>query len=112
MKLPEVLQVEKETNIVKLTLYVDARLDCFRGHFDIAPIVPGVVQLGWAIEYCSRYLRTLSALDIERVEALKFQQIIQPGGTVELGLELHADKLLFSITANDIRHSSGKVVIS
>lgn len=112
MGLPELVRVEQSGDCVELTLYISGGLDCFRGHFDAAPIVPGVVQLQWAIDYCSHYLYPLSPLDIERVEALKFQQVIPPDTTVDLKLELTEGRLQFAITSNEVRHSSGRVVFS
>lgn len=111
---PTVIQADNDDNSASLTLYIDGELDIFKGHFDEAPIVPGVVQLKWAIDFCGRYLKPLQADGITQIEALKFQQVIPPNTTVQLQLALQKNKLVFSITSDDnaTRHSSGRIAIS
>jgi acyl-coenzyme A synthetase/AMP-(fatty) acid ligase len=68
----------------RLTLRLSPDLRCFDGHFDGAPILAGVVQLDWAIRFARE--RFALAPRVERIEALKFYQIMPAGALVELEL--------------------------
>lgn len=117
MDMPEVLNIRGERSDQKpekvtLTLAIAAGLDVFDGHFDGAPIVPGVVQINWALKLANRHLCALSPLAISHMEAVKFQQVMLPGSELELDLTLNANKLYFDFHSAEKRYSSGRVVIS
>ncbi len=80
--LPTIIDVEEETDKVLLTLTINAKLRCFRGHFDDAAIVPGVVQLDWAITFAKEYLSMQG--DVLDVSVLKFQKLLFPDKQVQL----------------------------
>jgi 3-hydroxymyristoyl/3-hydroxydecanoyl-(acyl carrier protein) dehydratase len=111
MTFPNVIHAEKSDQCVTLQLNVSADLDAFKGHFDKAPIVPGVVQLYWTLHFCSLYLRDIPATSIDQIEALKFQHVIQPDTRVELSMEEKNGKLNFAFSSESGRHSSGKIVL-
>ncbi|MFW0778560.1 MAG: hypothetical protein ACN2B6_12665, partial [Rickettsiales bacterium] len=69
--------------ILELTIPEDIRY--FSGHFDQAPILPGVVQIHWAIALGKQHLSCEG--DFKQMEAIKFQQIIAPNSTVTLSLQ-------------------------
>lgn len=110
--LPQVTGVEHgAAGSVTLTLQVDAELNVFDGHFDEAPVVPGVVQLHWALALCGDYLRPIDPRTISHIDALKFQQIIQPGTQPILQLTLSEQRLEFRFDSPQGALSSGKVVL-
>jgi 3-hydroxymyristoyl/3-hydroxydecanoyl-(acyl carrier protein) dehydratase len=94
----------------ELTLEIPADLEYFRGHFDGAPVVPGVVQLKWAIEAARRHLQ--AGGELAGMEALKFQHVLTPGAVVTLTLKwVAADrKLYFSYDSATARFSSGRLL--
>ena len=87
-------------------------LEYFDGHFPGAPIVPGVVQIKWAIDGARRCLAVSES--VARIEVLKFQQVMGPGVEVALALEYSAEagKLYFSFKSDQGRLSSGRIVLS
>jgi 3-hydroxymyristoyl/3-hydroxydecanoyl-(acyl carrier protein) dehydratase len=93
----------------ELTLTIPADLDYFRGHFDGAPIVPGVVQIKWAIDAARRHLA--AGGEIAGIDALKFQRVLTPGAAATLTLKwLAAErKLYFSYDSATERFSSGRL---
>ena len=93
----------------ELTLEIPADLEYFRGHFDGAPVVPGVVQLKWAIDAARRYLG--AGGELAGMEALKFQQVLVPGAVAKLTLKWTAadGKLYFSYASAAARFSSGRL---
>lgn len=117
MDMPEVLSVQPQTGVDKLrvALAIPASLDVFNGHFDGAPIVPGVVQINWALKLANQYLLAFSPEAIAHMEAVKFQHVMIPGCDPVLELELHSNRLTFlfrSSTEAAVRYSSGKVVLN
>jgi 3-hydroxymyristoyl/3-hydroxydecanoyl-(acyl carrier protein) dehydratase len=100
-------RVDPPTAVIRLR--VPADLEYFAGHFPGVPIVPGVVQVQWAILFARRYLH-LSA-DFAGLEALKFHQVMGPETEATLTLEYSAEtaKIYFSFESDRGRHSSGRV---
>ena len=110
--LPQVLAAEHgAAGCVTLTLQVNAELNVFEGHFDEAPVVPGVVQLHWALALCGDYLQPIDPRRISHIDALKFQQIIQPGVQLTLQLTRSEQRLEFRFNSSQGDYSSGKVVL-
>lgn len=114
---PAVRLLEQESHRVLLELTVPADLLYFNGHFDGAPILPGVVQLDWAISYGRQYFAL--APQFLGVLGLKFQRVIIPGMVVQLEL-LHALKhdsmqeppkssLAFRMFSTAGQHASGRI---
>ncbi|MBL1416408.1 MAG: hypothetical protein COB27_006000 [Moritella sp.] len=104
-----------------LTLHIPADLDYFKGHFDQAPILAGVVQLHWAAKFAQQYL-DISATDVMDIQVLKFQEMILPGQEVVLTLtKKSTEKVLFSyqssvqsrVANGDVKsHSSGRLIFA
>jgi 3-hydroxymyristoyl/3-hydroxydecanoyl-(acyl carrier protein) dehydratase len=95
----------------EIEFVVPADLDYFRGHFPGAPVVPGVVQIKWALELARRTLSV--AGEFRGMEALKFQHVMGPGDHVTLTLEwLPAKhKLRFAFASGNARYSSGRLLL-
>ncbi len=108
--LPEVLAVEPgAAGAVSLKLRLPKDLFYFDGHFPASPILPGVVQLDWAVRYGKEHLGVRGTF--QKVEILKFQQVLQPGDEFALNLSFDAAKgrLKFEYQSARGRHSSGSL---
>lgn len=110
--MPQLLDERIEGDEHLLSLYVPNDLAHLPGHFPGAPVVPGVVQVGWALALAAPRLGTPA--HCRNMEALKFQQLLGPGDTVELHLRAdHArGKLYFAYRQGTINYSSGRLVWS
>jgi len=75
---------------VQLELSVPAGLYYLQGHFRDCPLLPGVVQLTWAINFAKQYLPIVG--EFRGVSALKFMRVIQPDEPVALRLNFDAGK--------------------
>jgi len=104
--LPEIRSLSTSPDTARLALAVPAELRYFTGHFPGLPILPGVVQLHWAIVFAARHLGVSSG--IERVTALKFNRILQPGAEVTLVLERVPDGFGFRFENEAGACSSGR----
>lgn len=106
--LPTINAVEQCNDKVILGLIINADLRCFKGHFDDAAIVPGVVQLDWAIIFAREYLAMHG--DVLNVSVLKFQKLLLP--TMEVQLEIikkSPTKLTFCYYMGGEKFSSARV---
>ena len=103
---PRVLgeRLDGDTHVIELELPLD--LACFADHFPDAPVLPGVVQIGWALELAAARLGTSTTC--RGMDALKFQRLLRPGDRVEL--TLHHDtvrgRLHFAYRTGDAHYSS------
>jgi 3-hydroxymyristoyl/3-hydroxydecanoyl-(acyl carrier protein) dehydratase/acyl-CoA synthetase (AMP-forming)/AMP-acid ligase II len=104
--------LDGESPRVLLELTVPADLLYFDGHFTAAPVLPGVVQVDWAIQYGRHYL----GLDrpFGGINALKFQQIIRPQAPVQLELVHDRAKgsLNFRYFSEAGAHASGRILFT
>ena len=94
------------------SLAMDAELTAFQGHFPGRPILPGVVQVDWAIAFGAQAFGDLGRF--RGIQHLKFQDIIQPGEVVDLtlGFEPAAGRLRFRYLAGAVRKSSGVILFA
>ena len=110
-RLPLVRELERVAGRVLLEITAPARLLYFDGHFDVAPILPGVVQVDWAMHYGRQYFDMPARF--MGMSQLKFQQVIRPDNPVQLELAYDAVKqsLRFSYSSAVGQHSSGRVAL-
>ena len=94
-----------------LELTVPADLLYFDGHFTVAPVLPGVVQVDWAIHYGRLHFGLQGAFG--GINALKFQQMIRPGVPVQLELAWDETKrtLNFRYFSEAGPHASGRILL-
>lgn len=103
--------VVRDGDRVELQIRVDPALDVLPDHFPGYPMLPGVVQLGWAVRAAQREYGL--AGELARLSALKFMQPLRPGAALTLRLEkLSAQDVAFSYVAGDAVHSSGRLRFS
>ncbi len=86
---PVVEAVRRSAEGVELELRIPEDLRYFQGHFPGFAILPGVVQVDWAIRLARRYL-ALSDAPAQSVR-VKFHKPIRPNATVSLALTLSAE---------------------
>jgi len=108
---PNIIEEKVTDEGVELTLWVDAELDYFKGHFPNVPILAGVAQLNWAVELGVEKLNLPSA-KVKDVEVLKFQEVITPNTTLVLALtKTKSNKFTFRYASDKGVHASGRVVL-
>ncbi|TWC16511.1 MULTISPECIES: AMP-binding protein [unclassified Pseudomonas] len=110
-KTPDVLEQIETDGEWSLQLVVPPDLAYFSGHFPTAPVLPGVVQVDWALNL-GRQLLDLPPRFIG-MEVLKFQQLVRPGDEVQLHLRFDRErgKLYFAYRNDTAACSSGRIVL-
>jgi 3-hydroxymyristoyl/3-hydroxydecanoyl-(acyl carrier protein) dehydratase len=81
-----------------------------QGHFPEQAVLPGVVQIHWAIKLAKLRLGLVSSFI--GIDGLKFHRIIQPQTPLKLTIEQSDDcgKLSFSYLSDLGMHSQGRVL--
>jgi 3-hydroxymyristoyl/3-hydroxydecanoyl-(acyl carrier protein) dehydratase len=98
-------------DLAELEFLIPAALVYFADHFPGQPILPGVVQLGWAVTNSQRVFDITQPL--RKVSLLKFQHPIRPEARMVLRLERKAAGALtqvnFSFSNATREYSSGRL---
>lgn len=82
----------------------------FKGHFEKYPILPGVIQLHFAIKFIQLFFhKNVKVYDVIK---LKFTNLILPNTMVHFEIQkLNNDEFAFCYENGDTKYSSGKIVI-
>ncbi|AZV24881.1 AMP-binding protein [Pseudomonas syringae] len=110
-KAPEILEQAETEGEWNLQLSVPPDLAYFSGHFPKAPVLPGVVQVEWALNLGRQLLNLPGAF--AGMEVLKFQQLVRPGDEIQLHLRFdpERDKLYFAYRNDTATCSSGRILL-
>ena len=92
-----------------LDLRIPEDLAYFAGHFDEVAVVPGVVQIQWAVHYAKLNLGL--ELLFSHMEAIKFKELLLPGQQLALSLNYDEErrKLEFCYRSDACEYSSGRL---
>ncbi|WP_250535524.1 AMP-binding protein [Caballeronia sp. AZ10_KS36] len=106
----ELLAESRAGDTLRYELRVPPSLAHFAGHFPGLPILPGVVQVDWAIRLASEHIAAVRA--IESVDRLKFMAPVPPGAVLELRLAHDATRrrVQFAYRMNGRECASGAIV--
>jgi acyl-CoA synthetase (AMP-forming)/AMP-acid ligase II/3-hydroxymyristoyl/3-hydroxydecanoyl-(acyl carrier protein) dehydratase len=109
---PELLSQQHVEGEWRLELIIPLDLAYFSGHFPQAPVLPGVVQVDWALSLGQRLLDLPPRF--AGMEVLKFQQLVRPGDQVALTLRFDAErsKLHFAYRNAEAACSSGRILLA
>lgn len=107
---PRILEQSISLCSATLRLQLLPEISYFEGHFDEEPILPGVVQVDWAIEFALKFFPIHGAF--RRIEALKFFKVQFAGqmSSLELQYEPDRERLYFQYFDGEAKFSAGRVV--
>ena len=110
MLLPEILSSTADGSSATYRIRVPPALEHFKGHFPGFPILPGIVQLDWAVRLGRRHFQGLD--DSSGVDNFKCQALVFPDA--ELSLELRRDGAGLHFRYYDAQrtYSSGKILFN
>jgi len=108
---PLVDSINRDGHSLAATLRIPADLLYLRGHFPVAAVLPGVVQVDWAIRLGRKYL-DLSG-HFMKMENIKFKKVIRPDALLQLSLAAtmtqEGSKLYFEFRSEKGMHSCGRI---
>jgi len=107
--MPEIIAESRDGETVTFLLRVPPDLAHFAGHFPDLPILPGIVQVDWAVRLARRYLPELeSSCDVNN---LKFLALVRPDAVLTLRLDYDASQgaLQFNYRDEGRTYSSGRI---
>ncbi|HWT67939.1 MAG TPA: AMP-binding protein [Pseudomonas sp.] len=110
-KAAQVLEQTETDGEWSLQLAVPPDLAYFSGHFPKAPVLPGVVQVEWAMTLGQQLMNLPEKF--AGMEVLKFQQLVRPGDEIQLHLRFDATrgKLYFAYRNETATCSSGRILL-
>ena len=105
---PEVLEEFRGRDTLEHSCVVPHDLACLPGHFQGYAVVPGVLQLDWAMDLAAQLLG--SAPRVEKIENLKLLAPLLPGTRFRIQVQLHdGNRALFKLWNEDELYTRGHV---
>lgn len=107
--LPTAHIVDQQDDAVTLRFVVASGDAVFDGHFPGHPVLPGVVQIDWAVRLGERHLGTSAHMG--RDLRMKFRRVVAPDTvlTLHLRIDRAKNRLSFSYCAGDGETASGMI---
>lgn len=68
-----------------LELALNKDMPCFQGHFEGAPVLAGVIQLGWVLAFAEQKLQRRWCF--RALQSVKFQRLVLPPVNLQLDVE-------------------------
>ena len=106
--MPQTLSETRSGDSATCRLRVPAALEHFAGHFPGFPILPGIVQLDWAVRLARRHFEGLD--QSYGIDNLKCQALVFPEAELTLELRRDAGGLHFRFLDQARVYSSGKIL--
>ena len=109
LKWPQIIDQQLVDGQLTMQCYIPTELIYFDGHMTNRPILPGIVLIHWAEAFGRQFLPVTGRF--ERLEVVKFQQVILPQYKVSLSLKFDdaTRKLSFYYESKQGIHSSGRI---
>jgi 3-hydroxymyristoyl/3-hydroxydecanoyl-(acyl carrier protein) dehydratase len=109
---PDIQNEERSVGRIVRQLQVPTDLAGIEGHFDGNPLVPGVMQLGWALDAAAALLGETPR--VRRLDAIKFPTLLRPGTSVRLEVQLleAGAKLRFRLSVDGEITATGRCVLA
>jgi acyl-coenzyme A synthetase/AMP-(fatty) acid ligase/3-hydroxymyristoyl/3-hydroxydecanoyl-(acyl carrier protein) dehydratase len=105
---PDVLSELSGSDSVERACRVPLDLVCFSGHFPREPVVPGVLQLDWAMEMVAQHLGHIPRAT--EIESLKLTSPLRPGQRFRIRIRITSDAIVeFKVWSKEATYSTGRV---
>ncbi len=108
---PTLIEEFRGPKFLERACVVPHDLSCFPGHFPDGPVVPGVLELDWAIEMAADILG--QSPQVESVQSLKFMHPLRPGDSFRIKVCVSAEgKLDLRLWGEEHEFARGRVRLS
>ncbi|MEE3327818.1 MAG: AMP-binding protein [Myxococcota bacterium] len=108
--LPIVLEEFSGSDFVERSCQVPEDLSCFAGHFPGNPMVPGVLQIDWALDMFSQCFGKVPRVSV--IESIKFSASLRPGDAVRITVRLKEDRLYLRLWDEGTEFAKGRIRLS
>jgi len=110
--LPPLAVATRAAHEMVLSIALRDCMQAFDGHFPQLAVLPGVVQIDWALRLAQRYFRIEGRFS--DIRQLKFLRILRPDDDVSLTLRFFPEKkeVRFSYASAHGEHSQGRVLFA
>jgi 3-hydroxymyristoyl/3-hydroxydecanoyl-(acyl carrier protein) dehydratase len=106
---PPILSQHEDDAHLRLVMEIAPELGWFRGHFPGNPVLPGIVQVHWAV-IASRSVFPVGGGPRE-IKQLKFKRVVTPPKIIELALcRLTEHEVQFDYSSLGQQHSQGRLI--
>ncbi len=109
MILPELSAIECDGETALIRFSLDDQTPYVQGHFDRRAVLPGVVQVGWAIAFTEKYFDT--QIHFYAMKSVKFTQLVLPPVEVEMKLNYNKSKGLIKFQSHTPTGKCGSGII-
>jgi 3-hydroxymyristoyl/3-hydroxydecanoyl-(acyl carrier protein) dehydratase len=108
---PLIKHTSQEENRIELLINFAKEAEYFQGHFPQIAILPGVVQVHYAMECAENYFGIIP--EISKINRLRFTNIISPEKDIYLQIEHIKDigKIMFKYFFGAKIYSSGTIYL-
>lgn len=86
---PNILNYTQDENCVTIDFFLQADIIYFKGHFPDSPVLPGVVQIHWAVHFAKKFFNI--AGHVKNSPSIKFMNILSEKQKVTLKIEKSED---------------------
>ena len=100
--------VRPAPNTLRCDLRVPFDLAVFEGHFASIPIVPAVLQVGWAVDLLRLHLHADARF--AGIASAKFRRVMHPGMALTLALTRDGDRARFEYGSGGALVSTGRLL--
>jgi 3-hydroxymyristoyl/3-hydroxydecanoyl-(acyl carrier protein) dehydratase len=106
---PPVLSQHDDDVHLRLVMEIAPELSWFQGHFPGNPVLPGIVQVHWAV-VASRFLFSVGG-EPREIKRLKFKNVVTPPRIIELTLYRPTEnEVQFDYSSHGKQHSQGRLI--
>jgi len=96
-------QPDSDATVGTALFYTPPDLPCFAGHFPGQPLLPGVLQLHWAVRLAEHFWpRQLACTKFAGLSRVKFKAPIEPGAVLEVQLNRSAADASVKVTFKSV----------
>jgi len=90
-------------------VFVDPSLPVFAGHFPGNPILPGIVQIDWAVTAAQEAFQQTPEARFRGMSQIKFKAPVPPGTWLRLTLSLAAGQVDFAYSDGSSSRTQGRL---
>ncbi len=103
--------IHRDSELGSALALIEPDLDYFRGHFPGQPLLPGVVQINWAVALGAQtFGAQYSKQQFAGLARVKFKAPVLPGAILRFQLQPTRGRIALTIASRDGVHTEGRLL--